>query len=203
MIILVRHGEATHHTEHLTGGWTDSTLTGNGKQQMEIVAKILAKDFEEHKKPVIFTSDLQRAVQTATPMPNIRNLPSVTFPAFREICFGKWEGLTFKEIKAQWPSDIELFFNKPKEARVENGEGFQEVQDRAWAAFEEIVEDQTEDTSIMLVAHGGIVRVLLCAALGLDLDKMWEFYVDNASLSCIIKWEGKYLLKFHNYVGKI
>ena len=45
MIILVRHGEATHHTEHLTGGWTDSTLTGNGKQQMEIVAKILAKDF--------------------------------------------------------------------------------------------------------------------------------------------------------------
>ena len=31
MIILVRHGEATHHTEHFTGGWTDSNLTDKGR----------------------------------------------------------------------------------------------------------------------------------------------------------------------------
>ena len=198
-IYIARHGETDANKDTRFQGHTDTPLNAKGKAQ----AEELALRVQKLSLSKIYASDLQRAVQTATPMSSIRNLPSVTVPAFREICFGKWEGLTFKEIKAQWPSDIELFFNKPKEARVENGEGFQEVQDRAWAAFEEIVEDQTEDTSIMLVAHGGIVRVLLCAALGLDLDKMWEFYVDNASLSCIIKWEGKYLLKFHNYVGKI
>ena len=198
-IYIARHGETDANKDTRFQGHTDTPLNAKGKAQ----AEELALRVQKLSLSKIYASDLQRAVQTATPMSSIRNLPSVTVPAFREICFGKWEGLTFKEIKAQWPSDIELFFNKPKEARVENGEGFQEVQDRAWAAFEEIVEDQAEDTSIMLVAHGGIVRVLLCAALGLDLDKMWEFYVDNASLSCIIKWEGKYLLKFHNYVGKI
>ena len=45
MIILVRHGEATHHTEHLTGGWTDSELTAAGKVQLQAVASKLAKDF--------------------------------------------------------------------------------------------------------------------------------------------------------------
>lgn len=39
MIILVRHGEATHHTAHLTGGWTDSDLTEKGRQQIRACAE--------------------------------------------------------------------------------------------------------------------------------------------------------------------
>ena len=45
MIILVRHGEATHHTLKLTGGWTDSDLTEKGRWQIEMAAKKLAADF--------------------------------------------------------------------------------------------------------------------------------------------------------------
>ena len=45
MIILVRHGEATHHTEHFTGGWTDSVLTDKGRRQIEAAAEKLARDF--------------------------------------------------------------------------------------------------------------------------------------------------------------
>ena len=45
MIILVRHGEATHHTEHLTGGWTDSDLTEAGRRQLEALAAKLAFGF--------------------------------------------------------------------------------------------------------------------------------------------------------------
>ena len=46
MIILVRHGEATHHTQHLTGGWTDSDLTEAGRRQLEALAEKLAVDFK-------------------------------------------------------------------------------------------------------------------------------------------------------------
>ncbi len=46
MIILVRHGEATHHTQHLTGGWTDSDLTEAGRSQLEALAEKLALDFK-------------------------------------------------------------------------------------------------------------------------------------------------------------
>ena len=54
MIILVRHGEATHHTEHFTGGWTDSELTERGKQQMQDLAEVLVKEFAGHPVPAIF-----------------------------------------------------------------------------------------------------------------------------------------------------
>ena len=60
MIILVRHGEATHHTEHLTGGWTDSELTAAGKVQLQAVASKLAKDFAGQSRDLrILTSDFE------------------------------------------------------------------------------------------------------------------------------------------------
>ncbi|MDD4321405.1 MAG: alpha-ribazole phosphatase [Acidaminococcaceae bacterium] len=199
IVYIARHGETDANKAMRFQGHTDNPLNAKGHAQAEELASRVAN----LHLAKIYASDLTRAVQTATPMAKDHNLPIVSLPDFREICFGKWEGLTFNEIKAQWPSSIDLFLEKPKEARIENGESFPEVQKRAWDALQEIVEEQAEDTSIMLVAHGGIVRVLLCAALNLDLNKMWTFYVDNASLTCLIKWEDKYLLKFHNYVGKI
>ena len=66
MIILVRHGEATHHTLKLTGGWTDSDLTDKGRWQIEMAAKKLAADFAgKNTKLRILTSDLKRAVESA------------------------------------------------------------------------------------------------------------------------------------------
>jgi alpha-ribazole phosphatase len=199
IIYIARHGETDANKDMRFQGHTDNPLNAKGRAQAnELAARV--KDLPLSK---IYASDLTRAVETATPMAKCHNLKVISNSGFREICFGRWEGLTFKEIKAQWPSSIDMFLQKPGDVNIEGGESFQEVQKRAWSAFEEIVEEQKEDTSIMLVAHGGIVRVLLCTALGLDLNKIWAFYVDNASLSCIIKWEDSYLLKFHNYVGKI
>ena len=65
MIILVRHGEATHHTLKLTGGWTDSELTPKGEAQLHAVANKLADDFEGRKLPIrILASDLKRAAKS-------------------------------------------------------------------------------------------------------------------------------------------
>lgn len=66
MIILVRHGEATHHTQHLTGGWTDSDLTEAGRSQLEALAEKLALDFKgRSEKFRILASDLKRAAESA------------------------------------------------------------------------------------------------------------------------------------------
>ena len=66
MIILVRHGEATHHTQRLTGGWTDSQLTEKGRAQIKAAAVKLAKDFAGRNcKLRILASDLQRASVSA------------------------------------------------------------------------------------------------------------------------------------------
>ena len=75
MIILVRHGEATHHTEHFTGGWTDSNLTDKGRRQIEAAAEKLAKDFS-NKMPCfrILCSDLKRAHESAVIFAEIEDL---------------------------------------------------------------------------------------------------------------------------------
>lgn len=66
MIILVRHGEATHHTLHLTGGWTDSELTDKGRAQIGAAAAKLTRDFAGRKyKLRILASDLRRAAESA------------------------------------------------------------------------------------------------------------------------------------------
>ena len=66
MIILVRHGEATHHTQRLTGGWTDSQLTDKGRSQIKAAAVKLAKDFAGRNCRLrILASDLQRASASA------------------------------------------------------------------------------------------------------------------------------------------
>lgn len=66
MIILVRHGEATHHTQRLTGGWTDSQLTDKGRAQIKAAAVKLARDFAGRNcKLRILASDLQRASASA------------------------------------------------------------------------------------------------------------------------------------------
>ena len=66
MIILIRHGEATHHTQKLTGGWTDSELTAKGRNQIRAAAVKLALDFDGRTDKLrILASDLQRAAESA------------------------------------------------------------------------------------------------------------------------------------------
>ncbi|MFR9126406.1 MAG: phosphoglycerate mutase family protein [Acidaminococcus intestini] len=52
MILLIRHGEAEHHVKALTGGWTDSCLTADGKVQMEKLAAVLKRILLEGNHPV-------------------------------------------------------------------------------------------------------------------------------------------------------
>ena len=191
MIILVRHGEATHHTEHLTGGWTDSTLTGNGKQQMEIVAKILAKDFEEHKKPVIFTSDLQRAAESADIIcKTFGDVPFIVKSALREKNNGKAAGLTEEEARSYYRrpvSDKDL-----DHANYEGGETRREFYHRTVNEFN--ILSRTKE-NIIIVAHKGTIQNIVFAWMGMDIAEVSvkNFSVDirpaSISILGINKWQ--------------
>ena len=86
MIILVRHGEATHHTEHLTGGWTDSELTAAGCAQIEIVAAKLA--LEDSSFSLCNRNDVDVGVKVTclwretTPRTSSNGMSSKSVPAF-------------------------------------------------------------------------------------------------------------------------
>lgn len=91
MILLIRHGEAEHHVKALTGGWTDSCLTADGKVQMEKLAAVLKKDFAGRKPPRLAASDLQRCQLGAAILKKALGIKEmILFEALREK--KKWKG---------------------------------------------------------------------------------------------------------------
>jgi alpha-ribazole phosphatase len=176
----VRHGQTSWNQEGKYQGHSDISLNERGIKQGNLVAKRLAKE----KISAIYSSDLLRAQQTAEAIAEYHGLSVITKPEFREINFGIWEGLTYQEIMADWPEILTAMYSKPDEIGPPQGESFQVVKQRVTRSLQECIAEHQEQT-IVLVSHGGTMRVLLCAALGIGLDKMWSMRQDSSAINII------------------
>ena len=167
MIILVRHGEATHHTEHLTGGWTDSELTAAGKVQLQAVASKLAKDFAGQSRDLrILTSDLKRAEESARIIAarlGISKLEPYEF--LREKNNGQAAGLTETAAKAlyQQPPTLKELHHR----NYPGGETRQEFYDRNVQGLIKCTDLEREN--LLIVAHKGTIQNIIFHWLGLDI----------------------------------
>lgn len=179
-VIFVRHGQTSWNQEGKYQGHSDISLNERGIKQGNLVAKRLAKE----KISAIYSSDLLRAQQTAKAIAEYHGLSVITKPEFREINFGIWEGLTYQEIMVDWSEILTAMYSKPGEIGPPQGESFQVVKQRVTRALQECVKEHQEQT-IVLVSHGGTMRVLLCAALGIGLDKMWSMRQDSSAINII------------------
>lgn len=179
-VIFVRHGQTSWNQEGKYQGHSDIALNERGVRQANLVAGRLAKE----KISAIYSSDLLRAYQTAEAIAQYHALPVIARAEFREINFGIWEGLTYQEIMATWPEILTAMYSKPGEISPPEGESFQEVKQRVASALQQCVADYQGET-IVLVSHGGTMRVLLCIALGIGLDKMWSMRQDSSAINII------------------
>ena len=195
MIILVRHGEATHHTQKLTGGWTDSELTEKGRKQLGLLADKLAKDLQGRNLNYrILTSDLKRAAESARIIAQALDYPLEKIEyleCLREKNNGKAAGLTeeaAKKLYCRPASDQELHHrNYPggetrNEFYVRNVEGI-----RQCCALDK--------ENLIIVAHKGTVQNLLFAWMGMDMQDVVKhnLSVDIAPASLTVlginKWQ--------------
>ena len=170
MIILVRHGEATHHIQNLTGGWTDSDLTATGRQQMESLAQQLAKSFIGKEIPKIFASDLRRCFLGAKIIAKaLGNLPIEENPLLREKNNGKAAGLTETEARK--------FYNGPVDGteldhrNYVEGETRREFFERSKKGFMEIL---PAGENIIIVSHKGSIQNMLFAWLNLSIEEVYK-----------------------------
>lgn len=193
MIILVRHGEATHHTLKLTGGWTDSELTPKGEAQLEAAAARLAEDFEGRKVPLrILASDLKRAAKSAQIIAKaLQFTGTIEYCEFlREKNNGEAAGILEEEAKKLYiPSQSEADIhhrNYPggetrNEFYLRNVEGLKACAD--W-----------DKENLLIVAHKGTVQNILFAWLGMTMEEVVakNFSVDISPASVTIlgvnKW---------------
>lgn len=178
-VYLVRHGETEWNHSGRYQGHSDVALSPGGRRQ----AELLRERFRHIHLDGVYASDLSRARETAAiAAPHGLGINCVT--ALREINFGSWEGLTYQEITASYPHEWEEWRRDPGNRVVPGGESFQQVKERVWEAFNLIV-GQEKGRNILLVAHGGSIRTLICAILGLDLNAVWRFRLDNTGVSVV------------------
>jgi len=192
-LILARHGETAWNAERRYQGQADVPLSEKGRRQAAALGQRLSGE-ELH---AIYASDLQRAWDTAEIVAQPHPLAVRCEPRLREIDFGAWDGLTRAEIERRYPQALAAWEADPLSAGPPGGENLGRVSARVQAALGDLVHAHQEQT-VLLVAHGGSLQVLLCLALGLVPRARWQFRLSAASLSELLLYEDGAVLSMLN-----
>jgi alpha-ribazole phosphatase len=179
-LYLVRHGRvAEGHTDRYHGH-NDIGLSPEGVRQFEALAAQLAAT------PLagVYSSDLIRTVTGSEIISRGRDLKPQIIPEFREVNFGAWEGLTFAEIMAQYPAELEERFKDLANFRIPGGESLKDIKARALPPLRELLARHA-GAAFLLVAHAGVNRVILSEAMGLPLDHLFRLDQNYGCLNII------------------
>jgi alpha-ribazole phosphatase len=180
---LVRHGLTDWNTQQRFCGRSDIPLSAQGRVQ----ATWLAEQLQNETIAAFYTSDLVRARETTEIIVQQRTptIPIRLSPAWRELDFGDWEGLTYEQITEQFKDRLS-FFTDPEHSSPPNGESQAHLQQRVKDELSAIVHsDVSPAGDMVLVSHGGPLRILLCSILGMPLQRQWRLRLDHGSLSAI------------------
>lgn len=177
-LLLVRHGQTAWSAERRYQGSSDVPLNSTGLRQ----AATLGKYFAGHKIDAIYSSNLQRALQTAAAISQATGVAVVPDPRFRETSFGLWEGKTYSELQEQWAQHLTAWRLDPITNTPPGGESLEQLLARAGDGIREI-EQKHHDETIMIVAHGGVLRAVICYALNLPSATFWRIELGSASIS--------------------
>jgi len=169
-LLLVRHGETDWNADGRLQGQTDRPLSDFGRNQ----ARRLAGELESEEIDAIYSSDLSRARETAEIVGERLGLPVALDPDLREKDWGNWEGLTAVERD-----------------RVEFvGESTEAHQERMLRALRRISHDHPGSGCVLVVTHGGSMRRVQVAALGIALPVVencgrWLCACENGSFRAL------------------
>jgi len=176
-LILVRHGEIPSNIKKVYAGRRPEKLNDKGIRQSQDVAKKLL-DF---RVDAIYTSPIQRAVQTAEIIREKLNVNVVTMTAFRELEMGPWEGMSEIGIARQYPKEWKIWNTRPAELRLSGRETLDELQERVLTGINAVYQNNT-DKNIVIITHVAIIRVLLLWHEKKSLNLYKKIHVPNVGV---------------------
>jgi len=177
-LLLLRHGETAWNRERRYQGWTDTPLSAEGLLQAEAAAR----ELKEHAFAAVYASPLRRARDTAAAIAAPHGLEVETDPAFKELAFGQWEGLTLDEARAGFPSVYDGWARTPHLISPPGGESLAQARERVLAGLERLRAGHPDEI-VCLVAHGIPVRILVLEVLGLPLERIWSLHSAPTGIS--------------------
>jgi broad specificity phosphatase PhoE len=179
-ILLARHGESDWNRAKRWQGFADRPLTDVGRHQ----AAELAGRLGETELDAIYSSDLQRARETAEIVARSKGLTLQTTPDLREVDVGSWSGLERSEAEERFPEGYARWLNGGE--GWDDGETYEQMSERVIRAIHRIAEAH-EGGRVLVVAHGGSIRAVHADALGVDVHsyRRIQRVEPNATLSAV------------------
>ena len=162
-MLLARHGETDWNRARRWQGHADRPLTERGRAQ----ATELAERIADIALDMVYSSDLRRARDTAQVVAESQGLELVHLPELREVNVGSWESLTRDEAEARFPEGFRRWLAGG--TGWDNGETYPQMSKRVLAAVDRIAADH-EGGRVLIVSHGGPIRAIHGAALGMDVE---------------------------------
>jgi broad specificity phosphatase PhoE len=176
-VVIIRHGQSQGNAEGRFGGHTDTPLSPRGRRQAQATARALASE----KFNAIYSSDLPRAIETATPLTKLTGALLETTEALRERSVGVMEGLTFEEAAEQHPEQYQALLRRDFEHVLLGGESYRQTLDRASRKLDEAIE-QHKGGRIALFAHTGTICILILHLMGaLDAPELKPVWIATAN----------------------
>ena len=197
-LLLVRHGDTELNSRERYWGHTDIKLSEAGLRQAEKLRDRLATE----KIDVIYSSELQRASETAKIIASRHQLDVTTCAELRETNFGKIEGLTFDEVSRLYPELTKLWVNWSLQLKFPDGESVDELNSRV-SKFLDRLKKHAPDETILIVAHAGPLRLLVCRLLGIELQHWRQIRINLASLSIVETYPQGAVLSLLNDVSHL
>jgi len=195
---LVRHGETEGNSAERFCGWTDVGLSDVGLRQAERLGDRLASE----NISIVYSSNLRRALQTAEVITSRHELGVIACHELREIDFGSVEGLTYGEISQKYPDLVRSWFNWDFSFRFPDGESIADVNNRV-ICFLHRLEEHAKEETIVVAAHSGVLRLLICNLLGLELRHWRQIRLDLASLSIVETYSETVILSSLNDISHL
>ena len=180
-IYLLRHGQTSWNRYQRLQGLRDVPLNPVGIQQ----SRRLAQWHRTTRVRRIVSSPLLRAWYTAQLLAEGSGPPPVTDSRLREIDHGPWTGLRLAAIEDQFPEEFGTWSFFPEKLRLSNSESLALVYRRCTQALLDLIRNDS-DEDVLVVSHGVVNALLLCAAMGASVSRIREYSPPNAAVSAIL-----------------
>jgi alpha-ribazole phosphatase/probable phosphoglycerate mutase len=175
---MIRHGEIPSNVHKVYAGRSPEPLTEKGLQQ----AREVSESLKGLKVDALYSSPIQRALQTARIVSEATGTSLKVEDAFRELEMGPWEGMSEAEIAMEYPEEWNIWNSDPAKLRLEGRETLDLLLKRVLTGVRNIYKDLLGGKVVIIVTHVAIIRVLLLWHERKSLNLYKTIHVPNAEI---------------------
>ncbi|MBD7915585.1 histidine phosphatase family protein [Clostridium sp. Sa3CUN1] len=178
-LFFIRHGQTDWNLQGKIQGSYDSELNNTGIKQAIELSEVLLK--LNYKFSRIYTSPQKRALKTAKILSEYSNIEYIPIDDLKEINMGEWEGLSWKEVEENYPTEYKKWLLNRQYTRTPNGESYDDMLKRVLIAINQIIDENSDN--VVVISHSAIIMGLQCYVTNTPFNDMLKFKTKNATIT--------------------